>query len=71
MNGSSFSFQVFSDNGCHRQILSLQVLCLNLDKGCEWIGPLSEIEVSANKHNIRFKNPNWRKADQSVGYLQT
>lgn len=36
--------KVFSDNGCHRQILSLQVLCSNLDKGCEWTGPLSEIE---------------------------
>ena len=54
MNGWSFSFQVFSDNGCHRQILSLQVLCSNLDKGCEWIGSLSEIEVSGNKHNIKI-----------------
>lgn len=46
MNGWCFSFQVFSDNGCHRQILNLQVLCSNFEKGCEWTGPLSEIEVS-------------------------
>lgn len=46
MNGWCFSFQVFSDNGCHRQILNLQVLCSNFEKGCEWTGPLSEMEVS-------------------------
>ncbi|XP_029188154.1 TNF receptor-associated factor 4-like isoform X1 [Acropora muricata] len=37
--------KVFSDNGCHRQILNLQVLCSNLKKGCEWIGPLSDVEL--------------------------
>lgn len=36
--------KVFPDNGCHRQILNLQVLCSNTEKGCEWSGPLSEIE---------------------------
>lgn len=36
--------KVYSDNGCHRQILNLQVLCSNLERGCEWTGPLSEVE---------------------------
>ena len=51
----SFCFQVFSDNGCHRQILNLQVLCSNLEKGCEWTGPLSEIEVSLVTHVLLLR----------------
>ncbi|KXJ17712.1 TNF receptor-associated factor 4 [Exaiptasia diaphana] len=34
--------QVFSDNACHRQILSMDILCRHNEKGCTWTGPLND-----------------------------
>jgi hypothetical protein len=39
------NLQVFPDNGCLRQILSLKILCKRNSEGCEWTGPLCEAEV--------------------------
>ena len=37
---------IFPDNACRREILNLEVYCSFMTSGCEWIGPLKNLEVS-------------------------
>lgn len=37
--------QVFPDNACRREILSLEAYCTFMTSGCTWTGPLKELEV--------------------------
>ena len=45
--------QVFTDNACHRQVLSLDIYCRHREKGCTWSGPLSEHKVSSRDYNTK------------------
>lgn len=38
--------QAFPDNACKREILALEVYCVNKDSGCPWVGVLKVLEVS-------------------------
>ena len=50
--------QIFPDNACRREILSLDVEC-DL-KGCKWIGKLKDLDVSvkiANYNSLACGQP--------------
>ena len=36
---------IFPDNACRREILNLDVYCKFAGSGCEWVGPLKNLEV--------------------------
>ena len=36
---------IFPDNACRREILNLNVYCNFSASGCEWVGPLKNLEV--------------------------
>ncbi|EDO45915.1 predicted protein [Nematostella vectensis] len=36
--------KIFPDNACHRQILSMDILCPHHGDGCEWQGTISDLE---------------------------
>ena len=36
---------IFPDNACRREILNLEVYCTFMASGCEWVGPLKNLEV--------------------------
>ncbi|XP_062498842.1 TNF receptor-associated factor 3-like [Corticium candelabrum] len=42
------SDEIFPDNFCKREILSLNVRCHNKEKGCDWRGALKELEAHEN-----------------------
>ena len=42
---------IFPDNACRREILNLEVYCTFMTSGCEWVGPLKNLEV-CNCHTI-------------------
>lgn len=41
--------QIFPDNFCRREVLSLTVRCKNKANGCDWLAALKELEVSESK----------------------
>ncbi len=43
---SHCTLQIFPDNACRREILSLEVYCNYMSGGCTWTGPLRMLDVN-------------------------